>query len=733
PLALEDICYVRDQEHPDRPRALRFPAGHGKVFKDDIANLKETLQSEIQNAFASEEYQRETKRLSDEFTRRRQEAVQESERFATERGFSLQMSQVGMAVIPVRDGQPMSQEQYMSLSDEERQKLESTRREVSEHVQNVMRQMQQVEKEQREQHQQLVRRIGEQAIEAPFQEMREKHDGRQDVRAFLDGLREYTLNNLESFASDDEDGGQSQQQQMATMQVTGRPPQNPFLPFEVNLYVDNSEQDRPPILFEQHPTYTNLFGRIERRAVFGTYVTDHTMLRAGALAEANGGYLVMQARDVLLNPGAWDGLKRVLRNGELKMEDPSELFSALVPQGLRPQPISVNTKVILTGDVYLYQMLSALDDDFWEVFKVRADFDYQMEATDRHLQGFGEFICGTVEENGLRHFKSDAVAAMAEHSSRMVAERGKLSTRFGILKDIVVEASYRAGRAGRQLVERADVLEAVEQRIYRSSLIADRIRELMVRGHLIVDMEGARVGQVNGLAVYDTGDVAFGKPGRITAQAYMGRQGVVNIEREARLSGSTHDKGVLIMSGYMGARYAQKNPMAVAISLAFEQSYGGVDGDSASSTELYAILSSLSGVPVKQSIAVTGSVNQMGDIQPIGGANEKIEGFYDLCREAGRLGEAGVMIPSKNVENLVLRPDVVESVERGEFHVYAVSNVDEGIEVLTGVPAGEKDSEGVYPEGTINRMVEDRLAEMARGMHGFLAAGDGQAQEQPPE
>ena len=712
-----DVCYVYNFAQADHPNALRMRRGGGRAFVAAISGLHETLKREIGSAFTSDEYRGETAKTQQEFNGQRQEAMQAAERYASERGFAIQMSQIGMAVIPVADGQPLDQAQFMALPDEERAALEEGRRDVTGRVEATVRQVQEIGRSQGEALEALAQRVGELTVQAPFETLFATHGQDEDVTGFLNGLREYTLTHLDAFQTAEDHPGETDG---AAAAFPPRPSRNPFLPFEVNLFIDHSGTTGPPIVVEAHPTYSNLFGRIDRRAEMGTYVTDHTMLRPGALIAASGGYLVMEARDVLVSPGAWDGLKRVLRSGEVQLEDPSEVMTFVMPHGIRPEPIPLHVKVILTGDAQLYQMLASADPDFWEIFKVRADFDSQMDATPEHVAAIGSFICGIVQENGLRHFRDTGVAGIVEHAARMVSERGKLSTRFGFIKDIIVQSSYWAEKAGANLVEREHVEEAIEQRVYRSGLVADRIRELMVKGTLLVDLEGERVGQVNGLAVYDLGDVAFGRPSRITARTYMGRQGVVNIEREARLSGSTHDKGVLILGGYLGAKYAQDHPLSVSVSLAFEHSYGGVDGDSASSTELYAILSSLSGLPIRQGIAVTGSVNQMGDIQPIGGANEKVEGFFDLCRAAGVGNGVGVMIPQQNVDSLALRPDVVRAVEAGDFHVYAVATIEEGIEVLTGAPAGAREPDGSYPADSVNALVDGRLAEMAEGMKAFL-------------
>lgn len=712
---IQDICFVHNFAQPDHPEALILSKGGGRELSILVSGLRETLHREIQGAFSSDEYRSEQKKITDAGQARRQDLIQKAEKFATDSGFAIQTSQLGIAVIPVIDGKPMEAVQYQGLSNEERQRIDEARKRVSDHVETAMREVQERERQQSEELEALSKRVGERTIKSPFDELYEKYESHDDITVFLNGLRGYTLENLDIFLGD----GEVSDQQPALGQFPPMATANPLLPFDVNLFADHSGTEGPPIVIERHPTYFNLFGRIERQAVMGTYITNHTMLKAGSIMSASGGYLVMQARDVVLSPGSWEALKRVLRIGTLQLEDPADYGPGITPQGLRPEPVPVDVKVVLTGDMQTYQILASADPEFWEVFKVRADFDSEMEATDDHVVSIGSFICGVVNDNELHHFMGDGVGAVVEYASRMVAEQGKLSTRFGYLKDLIVESSFWASEDGAEYVTRNHVEKALEQRIYRSGLVSDRIQEAMVKGNVLVDLDGERVGQVNGLAVYQMGDVAFGKPNRITARTYVGQQGVVNIEREARMSGSTHDKGVLILGGYLGSNFAQEFPLSVAVSIAFEQSYGGVDGDSASSTELYAILSSLSGLPLNQGIAVTGSVNQMGDIQPIGGANEKVEGFFDLCRAAGKTSGVGVMIPHQNVDNLTLRPDVVEAVNNGEFSVYAVKTIDDGVEVLTGVEAGKADENGRYPKGSVNGLVSGRLREMAESLKAF--------------
>jgi len=489
----------------------------------------------------------------------------------------------------------------------------------------------------------------------------------------------------------------------------------------MNILVDNTGVS-VPIVFEPNPNWGNLFGRIERRALMGTYFSDHTMLKGGSIHLANGGYLVLNARDILNHAGVWEGLKRVIRNREMGLEDPAEQAGFFVPQGMRPQSIPLDVTVIVMGDESIYRMLTAADqEDFRDLFKVKAEFNDQVDLTPENLKTYCAFICRICHEEGLLAFHASGAGRVVEFAARMVSDQKKLSARFGQIKDLLIEADYWARKDSSEMVHGKHVKQALDQKVHRLNLIEERMREMIDQGTVLLETTGAVVGQVNGLAVYDLGDISFGRPTRITAQTFAGRDGVINIEREASLSGRTHDKGVLILSGYLGAKFGQDRPLTLSASLAFEQSYEAVDGDSASSTELYAILSSLSGLPLQQNIAVTGSVNQRGEIQSIGGVNQKIEGMFDLCRLSGLTGDQGVMIPHQNLRNLMLREEVVEAIREGKFHIYAVKTISEGLEVLTGYPAGEPQVDGTYPKGTVNYLVAKRLLELNQSMRGYYA------------
>jgi lon-related putative ATP-dependent protease len=494
----------------------------------------------------------------------------------------------------------------------------------------------------------------------------------------------------------------------------GPPQDEVFTRYRVNCMVDNSACVGAPVVFEHSPTYYNLFGRVDYRARIGTLITDHTMIKAGAFHSANGGYLVVQARDLLLSPLSWDTLKRTLRSGEVRIENIGEQYSALPSDSLRPQPVPVNAKVIMVGAPDVLRTLQSMDEDFRRYFKITADFDTVMERTPENLSKYVSFIASRVRGEGLRHFDREAVATIVHHSSRLVEDQGKLTTQFMLISDIITEADYWANKADSPTIRADHVYKAIEQRKYRASLVEEKLQEFIANGTVHIATEGSVVGQINGLAVYSMGDYAFGRPNRITATVSLGRGQLVNIEREVQLSGKIHSKGFMILNGYLQGKYGHDKPLSMSASIGFEQSYGEVDGDSASSTELYTLISALSGLPIKQGVAVTGSVDQVGDVQAIGGAIYKIEGFYQVCKAKGLTGDQGVMIPRDNIRNLVLNDELVDAVSQGKFHIYAVSTIDEGMEVLTGTPAGERGEDGEYPEGTVHHLVEQRLEEMAK-------------------
>lgn len=703
---LYDWCYVYNFSDPDRPKILKLPQGLGKSFRDHMESLLKTLKEEIPKALSSEEYTKQKQDVIEEHQKKYQEIMEALEYEAKEKNLMVQLSPMGAAVVPLVDGKPMTREEFLALPEKEREEIDSKRLEMMRKVDETNTRFREMDNELAEKMRELDLKIGQFAISRPFEELLKTYSEYPEVINFLGEARAYTLAKIEIFI-----------QPSVSPQLPGLLPVaqiDSFIAYKVNIFVDNSSLVGPPIIIEPNPNWFNMFGKVERRALMGTYVSDHGMIKPGATQLANGGYLILNIRDVLLNPGVWEGLKRVIRTKEARVEDPMEQFSFFTPQGMRPQPMPVELKIVVMGDDYLYQLLSAYDEDFWEMFKVKADFDYQVELTDEHMKAYACFIRSCCDEEKLLPFDRSGVMKVIEFASRAVSDQEKLSTRFGQLRDLLIEADYWAKDSQSQMIKGEHVEKAIKEKIHRLDLVAERILQLMVEGTLMVDVEGAVTGQVNGLSVYDLGTFSFGRPSRITAKTFLGRRGVINIERESQMSGHIHDKGVLILSGYLGWKYAQDKPLSLSASLCFEQSYTGIEGDSASSTELYAILSSLADLPIRQDIAVTGSVNQKGEIQPIGGVNQKIEGFFDVCKAKGLTSSQGVMIPYQNIRNLVLREDIVKAVQDGQFHIYSVKTIDEGIEILTGVPSGEKRADGSFPEETVNDSVDRRLRELAR-------------------
>ena len=716
----DDWCYVYNFADPDRPQALRVRGGWGKILKADMEQLVQTVQREAKRMFESDEFVRQRQAMIEELQRKQQgmmEAVMEE---ANKNNFALRMTPSGIVLLPMKNGKPMEEAEYLAFSAEEKKLLEEKRSEIEKKVDAALREGKKLEREIAEKLEAVEMQAGDYLIRIPLADLKEKYQDYPTLIAYLDGVRDHILKNLQRFKGAEAAPGA---RPLVPLPM-GEAPGDPFLPYRVNVFVDNSDLQGPPIIVETNPTYHNLFGVIEKKPVMGGYTTDFTLIKAGSISRANGGYLVLYDRDVLANVGVWEALQRVIKNRELKIEEPGTFFGWVPPQGLRPDPIPTDTKVIMIGDPFLYRTLATVDPDFRETFKVKADFDFEINRSPENITAFACFISDYCQREKLHHFDPSGVARAIEHCARMVEDQNKLSTRFSDMADLLVESDYWAEKDKAELVSARHVERAIEEKAFRLNLIEQHLQQMIAEGTLLVDVQGNVVGQVNGLAVYQLGDFSFGKPSRITARTFMGRGGIVNIERESKMSGKTHDKGVLILGGYLGGKYAQERPLSLSSSICFEQSYDGVDGDSASSTELYAILSSLAEIPIRQDIAVTGSVNQKGEIQAIGGINQKIEGFYDLCRIKGLTGEQGVLMPRSNLRNLMLRLDVVDAVKEGKFHIFAAGTIDEGIEILTGVAAGERDSAGQYPASSINGRVERKLARFSEQQKQFAAAGN---------
>mgnify|MGYP002681684021 FL=1 len=724
-----DICYVHNFKDPDSPRVILFPAGQGRTFRKDMDELVAHLRKEIPLILESDEFKKESEEVINSYRQKQKEIVRDFNERLLKESFQLVQFQMGpftrQDIAPIVEGRPVPFEQLEAMAEEDkfsREELEKIRKKIVEmriELESVMRETRDIEREIRRQIATLEHRYGSPAVTAQISDLQLRYgDSNEKVNGYLDEVREHILSNLKMFQEKEEEQSQQQALPFAVPQAPARR----FIEFKVNVLVDHAETEKTPIIIETAPTFKNLFGTIEREVDrSGFWRTDFTHIKAGSLLRANGGYIVFDALEALIEPGVWTFLKRTLKSREMNMQ-PYDPFSFL-PTAIKPEPIPLDIKVIMIGDDYLYYLLYNLERDFQEIFKTKAQFDVEMANTDENIQEYVCLIKRVVDEEKLLDFDRKAVCAVVEHGVRLTGRQKKLSTRFSEVADLVREAHYWAKKEGSDIVTDSHVDRAYEEKIHRVSQIEEKIQELIDDGTIMIDTEDRVVGQVNGLSVYDMGEYAFGKPSRITAKTSMGRAGIINIEREAKLSGRTHDKGVLILEGYFRGTYAQNKPLTMSASICFEQSYGGVDGDSASSTEIYAILSSLSELPLRQDIAVTGSVNQKGEIQPIGGVNQKIEGFYDVCRARGLTGKQGVMIPHLNVPELVLRKDVVKAVADGKFHIWPIRTVDEGIALLTGVPAGAPDEKGSYPEDTVGFLVDRKLRSLAEGLKAFAEEG----------
>ncbi|HWQ11620.1 MAG TPA: AAA family ATPase [Roseiflexaceae bacterium] len=705
-----DWCYVNNFDDPYQPNVIRLPAGRGRRLQQDVKGLIDHIRQEIPRVFESDEYGTQRDDVLRALTSRRDSLLGEFGERALAQGFAIQAQPVGLLLIPLKDGQPMSEQDFQALTSEEREELVRRRNALQDELKALMKQVRAFERDARDRLQELDRRVALFIVGDLIDDLVEQYADVPEVPDFLRAVQKDILENIEIFKS----GGHAPAEGGAEAALASPwLKELPFRRYMVNVFVDNGRREGAPVVMEYNPSYTNLLGRIEKETQLGALYTDFTMIKPGAIHRALGGFLVIPAEDLLRDPLSWDGLKRALRSREIQIEEPAERLGFVAVKSLRPEAIPLDVKVVVVGPPAPYFLLHTYDDEFATLFKVKADFDVTMPADEGNTRGFLRQIAAIARKEGLRPLEPEAGVALLERSARIAEDQQKLSTNFGALTDLVREANFWAGQAGAPRIGATHIRKALEEKVYRSALVQDRLRELIARGTLLVDTEGAVAGQVNGLAVLRIGDHEFGKPSRITATAGPGRGIILDIEREVQLGGPIHSKGVLILSGYLAARYGRERPLTLAARLVFEQSYEGVDGDSASCAEVYALLSALADLPLRQDVAVTGSVNQLGQVQAVGGINEKIEGFFDVCAARGLTGQQGVMIPPANVQHLALRGDVVSAVAEGRFHIWAPETVDDGIELLTGVPAGRPDAEGRYPQESVNGRVQHRLRDFA--------------------
>ncbi len=727
-----DWVYVNNFDDPDEPWAIGLQAGKGKQLKKVMERLVGRLREALPKAFREQDFSTEKEQLGEKYQERVKEQTDRLNDLAKERGFRISTSpDGGIAFIPLVGGEPLqNREEFEKLSDEEKERIGKGETELAKEAARIMQQQRDMMQDLSEEIRNVERRFGANVTEPMIESIKTSYGESKRVQEYLDKVGEHVLENLSDFR---ESAGSRPEAGLMESLAGGLESRPKFLEYQVNVVVGHSQSERAPIIIEETPTYPNLFGSIDKTVdQRGRLVTNFTQIKAGSLLRASGGYLVFNIEDALTEPFVYKSLKRALKSSYIQIET----YNPWIPfttGGMRPEPIKFNTKVVVLGSPRLYYMLRFYDDEFPSIFKIRSDFGTEMPRGKTQQAQYARFIAKLAGDEDLRHFTRDAVAEVIRFACRRVADKSKLLTRFSEVADVLRESDYFAGEAGSDLVEAEYVRQALENRVYRSNRIAEKITELISEGVLLVDTEGTRIGQVNGLAVYDVGDVMFGRPSRVTTSVGLGSEGVINIEREANLSGSTHDKGVLILAGYLRNKYGQDKPLALSASVCFEQSYGGVDGDSASSTELFALLSNIAQVPLRQDISVTGSVNQWGQIQAIGGVNEKVEGFFDVCRVTGLTGKQGVCIPASNVRGLILRDDVRKAIEDGEFHVYAIETVDQGLELLTGVKAGSPEE-----AGTLHRLVDKRLRSMAEQLRSFGAPRETRvvtpagSEEQPP-
>lgn len=701
-----DWVYVNNFKDMDSAISLDLPAGMGSELAVDMKELIEAFRKDIPKALESSEYENRKSELLENYQSATNDLFQELEKASEKLGFALQRTVSGLVIVPQKAGHNYTQEEYDALTEKKRQKMDKQGKELTERLNDVLRQVREQEKVTKEALSQADRELGMSCLGHRLDPLREKYAGLEKILSYLDSVQEDVLNTLDDFKP------QSPQPQIPGIKMQRQEPT--FDRYQVNVLVDNKDTDGAPVVFESNPTYNNLFGRIEHVMQYGgVAVTDFSMIRAGALHRANGGYLVIDAREVLINPFVWDSLKRCIRNNEIRIEDVLEQYRFMTMVSLKPEPVQMRSKIVLIGTPWIYYLLFHLDPDYRKFFKVKAEFDSSVARTPEIIRDYSLFIASHCRREGLLPFHKCGVAALLEHTARMADDQNKLSSQFMEIADFVREISFWARKAGRLVIEGSDVRAAAEESLYRVNRIEERMQELYDDGTLMVDTDGSVVGQINGLSVISLGDHTFGRPTRITASVYTGQAGMVNIEREVKLSGPIHDKGVLILTGYLGGLFAIERPLSLSASICFEQSYDGIEGDSASSTELYALLSALSEVPIKQGIAVTGSVNQRGFVQPIGGVNHKIEGFYAVCRAQGLTGRQGVMIPKTNERNLMLHEDVIQAVSSGQFHIWSIETIEQGIEILTGVKAGVRGKNGKFQKGSIFQRADERLKIMA--------------------
>lgn len=709
--APHDWLYVNNFKDPYHPIAIKVNQGQGKNIITQVDRAIRFLRRGIIEIFSSRDYENARQKLIEAYNLQSSDIVSKLNEVGQKYGFMFSLTEKGMVSIPLKDGKPMNEESYANITQKDYEQLMGNSQKLSLETIDLFNKLRMEEESLRTRLKSLDEQMGRHLVKFHLDSIKDKHRDNEEIKRYIDLLEDDIVENLENFKEEEEENEPNNPISMLTM--VQKNPEAFFERYRINLFVDNSDVKSAPVIFESNPTYYNLAGSIEYQNEMGVMKTDFTMIKPGALHLANGGYLILLAKDILSNPYAWKSLKRSLLDEAVTIDSRAAYTGALVSQTIKPEAIPIDVKVIIIGDYYTYSVLSEYDEEFQKLFKVMVDFDVEMDRNKENVDKFARFVSTKCQMEGLSHFTPEAVARLVEHATRLSDDKLKLTAHLKTLGDIIIEADAWANYYKEKVVTVDHVVKALEERRLRTNKYEENTLELFKEGTYLIDVDGFKIGEINGLAVLGTGQYSFGKPSKITVSTYQGRQGIINIEREARKSGKIHDKGVMILTGYLGRMFAQDKPLALTASIVFEQLYSGIDGDSASSTELYALISDLSGVPINQAIAVTGSVNQRGHIQPIGGVNEKIEGYYRVCKLKGLTGEQGVIIPIQNVKNLMLTEEIIHAVQQNTFHIWAVSHVDEGLEVLTGRKPGKRTKDGTFEKGTIYELVDKRLMHLA--------------------
>lgn len=705
-----DWVYIYNFENPNEPIAVSFPAGQGKVFQSTMENFVKDVRKDIKKTFNNDDFEKEKQIIKQEFEEKREALLEKLNQKTMIQGFQVKSTENGVYMMPVLDGKTLAEDEFEELDESVKREFEERSSLVQEQIFQALAEIKVIEREADKKIDEWQSNIALMTINVHINSIKANYKRNKKVGAYLDNVKKDILKNINAFLAPDADPKVPPQPvQMQRPEI-----KEPWLNYRVNLFIDNSKLEGAPVIMDTNYSYYNIFGGLEYENQYGSLKTDYMMIKPGLLHQANGGYIILQAKDILANAVCYEALKKALKIKELTIENATEQRAGMLLVALKPEPIPLDIKVILIGNSNIYHTLLSMDDDFRKLFKVKVEFEEDAPKNTENIERLSKFVRSFCSQENLLDLDKEAMAKVVECASDIAGDKEKLSTQFSAIGEIVGEASCWAKKSKQKIITKDYIQKALDERVDRIKKYDTRYLQMIKEEALLIDTDGSAVGQINGLTVIKIGDYSFGKPARITASTYMGKNGIVDIEREVEMSGSSHSKGVLILTGYLGEQFAQEIPLSLTANLCFEQLYGGVDGDSASSTELYALLSSLSGIPISQSIAVTGSVNQKGFIQPIGGVNEKIEGFYQICKLRGFNGEQGVIIPKQNVRNLHLEDEIIEAVKKGKFHIYAISTIEEGIEILTGVPAGKKDKNGKFPLGTINYLAQEKLRKFAK-------------------